>query len=130
MIVGSIFGIIITSPVLGPIRTLAGGINAAFIWGLGYLCTGMSLALLPIVKPNIYESIKTGRVPLPRICGIVAFALGLLFFAVNAASLQILDITITSIALGIGLCLYSYYAYKNEKMGVALKALLSEIPPE
>jgi uncharacterized membrane-anchored protein len=64
------------------------------------------------------------------ICGVVAFAAGILFFAVNAQTLQILDITISAIILGIGLSVFMYYSYKNKKMGVDLKSLLSEIPPE
>ncbi len=130
MIVGGIFGIIISSPVLGPLRSLAGGINATFMYLLGYTFTGLALALLPIVKPEIYESIKTGKVPFPAICGIVAFGAGLLFFVVNGSTLPIMDITISAIVLGIGLSLYLYYSYKNKKMGVDLKTLLSEIPPE
>ncbi len=130
MVVGGLFGIIISSPVLGPVRSLAGGINATFMYLLGFLFTGLALALLPIVKPEIYESIKTGGAPLPVICGVVAFAAGILFFAVNASTLQILDITISSIIIGIGLSLYLYYAYKNKRMGVDAKTLMSEIPPE
>jgi amino acid transporter len=129
MIVGGIFGIIISSPALGPLRTLAGGINATFMYLLGYTFTGLALALLPIMKPDVYESIKT-RGAIPVICGVVAFAAGILFFAVNAQTLQILDITISAIILGIGLSVFMYYSYKNKKMGVDLKSLLSEIPPE
>lgn len=127
MIVGGIFGIIISSPILGPLRTLAGGINATFMYLLGYMFTGLALALLPIAKPEIYESVKSRLAP---VCGVVAFSAGILFFAVNAGTLQILDITISSIILGIGLGLYLYYSYKNKKMGVDLKTLMSEIPPE
>lgn len=129
MIVGGIFGIIISSPVLGPLRQLAGGINATFMYLLGYMFTGLALALLPVAKPDIYESIKT-KFPWAPICGVVAFGAGVLFFAANAKSLQILDITVSAIVLGIGLGLYLYYAYKNKKMGVDLKAITSEIPPE
>jgi len=128
MMVGAVFGIIISSPILGPVRSLAGGINATFMYLLGYTFTGLALALLPIVKPEIYESIKFGR--LPQICGVVAFASGLLFFVLNGQTLQMLDVTISAIVLGIGLSLYVYYANKNQKMGVDLKTLLSEIPPE
>jgi uncharacterized membrane-anchored protein len=60
----------------------------------------------------------------------VAFVSGLLFFGINAQTTQILDITITSIVLGIGLILFLYYSYKNQKMGVDVKAIMSEIPPE
>jgi len=131
MMVGAIFGIIISSPILGPARTLAGGINATFMYLLGYMFTGLALAMLPIAKPEIYESIKIGGLPrLPQICGIVAFAAGILFFAVNAQTLQILDITISALVLGIGLSLFVYYSYKNQKMGIDLKTLMSEIPPE
>jgi amino acid transporter len=129
MIVGGIFGIIISSPILGPLRTLAGGINATFMYLLGYMFTGLALALLPLAKPDVYESIKT-KFPWAPICGVVAFGAGILFFAVNASTLQILDITISAIVLAIGLSLYLYYAYKNKKMGVDLKTLTSEIPPE
>jgi len=129
MIVGGIFGIIISSPVLGPLRTLAGGINATFMYLLGYMFTGLALALLPLAKPAIYESIRT-KFPWAPICGVVAFSAGILFFAVNASTLQILDITVSAIVLGIGLSLYLYYANKNKKMGVDLKTLQSEIPPE
>jgi amino acid transporter len=131
MMIGAIFGIIISSPVLGPARSLAGGINATFMYLLGYTFTGLALALLPIIKPEMYESIKTGRVPIPSICGIVAFSLGILFFVVGGSTLPIFpDVTISALILGIGLCLFVYYAYKNQKMGVDLKTLLSEIPPE
>jgi len=129
MIVGGIFGIIISSPVLGPLRALAGGINATFMYLLGYMFTGLALAMLPLAKPDIYESIKT-KFPWAPICGVVAFGAGILFFAANAKNLQILDITISAIVLGIGLSLYIYYAYRNRKMGVDLKTLTSEIPPE
>lgn len=132
MVVGGIIGIIISSPVLGPLRSLAGGINATFMYLLGYLFTGLALALLPIVRPEIYESIKAevGGLPLPSVCGIVAFGLGLFFFATNATIMAPMDIAISCLILGIGLTLYVYYAYKNKKMGIDLKALLSEIPPE
>jgi amino acid transporter len=129
MIVGGIFGIIISSPILGPLRSLAGGINATFMYLLGYMFTGLALALLPLAKPAIYESIRT-KFPWAPICGVVAFSAGILFFAVNASTLQILDITVSAIVLGIGLSLYLYYANKNKKMGVDLKTLQSEIPPE
>jgi amino acid transporter len=132
MIVGGAIGIVISSPLLGPLRTLAGGINATFMYLLGYLFTGLALALLPITKPEIYESIKVevGGVPVPAICGVAAFALGIFFFAANAQSMAPLDIFISCLVLGIGLALYIYYAYKNKKMGIDLKTLLSEIPPE
>jgi amino acid transporter len=132
MVIGGAIGIIISSPVLGPLRTLAGGINATFMYLLGYLFTGLALALLPITKPEIYESIKVevGGVPVPAICGVAAFALGIFFFAANAQSMAPLDIFISCLVLGIGLALYIYYAYKNKKMGIDLKTLLSEIPPE
>jgi len=132
MVVGGIIGIIISSPVLGPVRTLAGGINATFMYLLGYLFTGLALALLPLVKPEIYESIKVevGGLPLPSLCGVVAFGLGLFFFATNATVMAPMDISISCLILGIGLALYVYYAYKNKKMGIDLKTLLSEIPPE
>ncbi|MGQ9530243.1 MAG: APC family permease [Candidatus Bathycorpusculaceae bacterium] len=132
MIVGGAIGIIISSPVLGPLRTLAGGINATFMYLLGYLFTGLALALLPITKPEIYESIKVevGGVPVPAICGVAAFALGIFFFAANAQVMAPLDIFISCLVLGIGLALYIYYAHKNKKMGIDLKTLLSEIPPE
>ena len=132
MVVGGAIGIIISSPALGPLRTLAGGINATFMYLLGYLFTGLALALLPITKPEIYESIKVeiAGVPIPAICGVAAFALGIFFFAANAQSMAPLDIFICCLVLGIGLALYIYYAYKNKKMGIDLKTLLSEIPPE
>ena len=132
MIVGGVIGIVISSPVLGPLRTLAGGINATFMYLLGYLFTGLALALLPIVRPEIYASIKSevGGVPVPALCGVVAFGLGIFFFATNARALAPMDISISSLILGIGLALYLYYAFKNKKMGIDLKALLSEIPPE
>lgn len=131
MIVGALFGIIISSPALGPARSLAGGINATFMYLLGYTFTGLALALLPKRKPEIYASIKTGKVPIPAICGAVAFILGAIFFVISGSTLPLYpDITVSIIILLLGLCLYGYYAYKNKKMGVDLKALLSEIPPE
>ena len=132
MVVGGIMGIIISSPVLGPLRSLAGGINAVFMYLLGYTFTGLALALLPIVRPEIYESIKAevGGLPLPSVCGVVAFGLGLFFFATNATVMAPMDISISCLILGIGLALYVYYAFKNKKMGIDLKTLLSEIPPE
>ena len=132
MVVGGTIGIIISSPVLGPLRSLAGGINATFMYLLGYTFTGLALALLPIVRPEIYESIKAevGGLPLPSICGVVSFGLGLFFFATNATVMAPMDISISCLILGIGLALYVYYAYKNKKMGIDLKTLLSEIPPE
>jgi hypothetical protein len=94
--------------------------------------TGLALALLPIVRPEIYDSIKceVGGIPIPALCGVFAFGLGLFFFATNARALAPMDISISSLILGIGLALYLYYAFKNKKMGIDLKALLSEIPPE
>ena len=132
MVVGGIVGIVISSPLLGPLRTLAGGINATFMYLLGYLFTGLALALLPIVRPEIYESIKVdvAGVPLPAACGVVAFALGLFFFATNASIMAPMDISISCLVLGIGLALYLYYSYKIKKMGIDVKTLLSEIPPE
>lgn len=130
IIVGAIVGIIISSPILGPVRSLAGGINATFMYLLEYMFTGLALAMLFIVKPEIYQSIKTGKIPIPTICGVVTFAAALLFFAVNAQTLQILDITISAIVLSVGLSLFIYYSHRNQKMGVDLKTLLSEIPPE
>mgnify|MGYP002153770010 CR=1 FL=1 len=132
MVVGGIVGIVISSPVLGPLRSLAGGINATFMYLLGYLFTGLALALLPIVRPEIYESIKVevGGLPLPSLCGVVAFALGVFFFATNATVMAPMDISISCLILGIGLALYVYYAYKNKKMGIDLKTLTAEIPPE
>ena len=130
MMVGAIFGIIISSPILGPLRALAGGINATFMYVFGYLFTGLALALLPLAKPDIYESIKT-KFPWAPICGVVAFGAGILFFVANAQSLAIWpDLTVCAIVLSIGASLYIYYAYKNKKMGVDMKSLLSEIPPE
>ena len=132
LMVGSTIGIILSSPILGPLRGLAGGINATFMYLLGHMFTGLALALLPIIKPEIYEGIKLHfkGLPIPAICGVVAFVSGLLFFGINAQTTQILDITITSIVLGIGLILFLYYSYKNQKMGVDVKAIMSEIPPE
>jgi len=132
MVVGGIIGIIISSPVLGPLRTLAGGINATFMYLLGYLFTGLALALLPIVRPEIYESIKVdvAGVPLPALCGVLSFAFGIFFFATNASIMTPLDVAISCLVLGIGLALYLYYAYRNKKMGIDVKTLLTEIPPE
>lgn len=132
MVVGGVIGIVISSPVLGPLRTLAGGINATFMYLLGYLFTGLALALLPIVRPEIYESIKVdvAGIPLPALCGVLAFGFGLFFFAQNARIMAPMDISISCLILGIALALYLYYAYKNKKMGIDLKTLLSEIPPE
>ena len=132
MVVGGFIGIIISSPLLGPLRTLAGGINATFMYLLGWLFTGLALALLPIVKPEIYESIKVdvAGVPLPAVCGVIGFAFGIFFFATNASIMAPLDVAISCIVLGIGLTLYLYYSYKNKKMGIDLKTLLTEIPPE
>jgi APA family basic amino acid/polyamine antiporter len=132
MMVGGILGIIISSPVFGPLRGLAGGINATFMYLLGYMFSGLALALLPIVRPEIYDSIKSeiGGVPIPALCGVIAFGLGIFFFASNARAMAPMDISISCLVLGIGLALYLYYAFKNKKMGVDLKALLSEIPPE
>jgi amino acid transporter len=132
MMAGGIIGIIISSPILGPVRTLAGGINATFMYLLGYMFTGLALALLPLVRPEIYESIKVeiAGLPLPAVCGVFGFGLGIFFFATNARAMAPLDISISCLVLGIGLALYVYYAYKNKKMGIDLKTLLSEIPPE
>lgn len=131
MMVGAIFGIIISSPILGPARALAGGINATFMYLLGYTFTGLALALLPKRKPEVYASIKTGNVPIPVICGIVACILGAIFWVISGSTLPIYpDLTVSALILIIGLCLYIYYAYKNKKMGVDLKTLMSEIPPE
>jgi len=132
MVIGGIFGIIVSSPALGPLRTIFGGINATFMYLLGYMFTGLALALVPLLKPEIYESIKyeVGRVPLPSICGLVAFASSVFFFAVAAQTLSIFDISICCTVLGIGLLLFVYYSIKNQKMGIDVKTLLSEIPPE
>ena len=116
MMVGAIFGIIISSPILGPARTLAGGINATFMYLLGYTFTGLALALLPKRKPEIYESIKTGRVPIPAICGVVAFVLGAIFFVISGSTLPIYpDITVSAIILVIGLCLFVYYVTRTRR---------------
>ncbi len=132
MIVGGILGIIVSSPVLGPLRTLAGGINATFMYLLGYLFTGLALALLPIVRPEIYESIKVdvAGMPLPAVCGLAGFVFGIFFFAQNARVMAPLDISISCLVLGIGLALFLYYSYKNKQMGIDVKTLLSEMPPE
>ncbi len=45
-------------------------------------------------------------------------------------SLQSMDLLISCLLLAAGLVLYLYYANKNQKMGIDLKVLLSEIPPE
>jgi len=131
MMVGAIFGIIISSPILGPARALAGGINATFMYLLGYMFTGLALALLPKRKPEVYASIKTGKLPIPRVCGIVAFVLGVVFWLLSGSTLPAYpDLTVSAVILAIGLCLYAYYMRKNKKMGVDTKTLLSEIPPE
>src|SRR5208282_4980384 len=131
MMVGAIFGIIISSPILGPARTLAGGINATFMYLLGFMFTGLALAILPKRKPAIYESIKTGKVPIPAICGAIAFVIGLVFFFITGSTLPVYpDLMVSAIILIIGLCLFLYYSHRNKKMGVDLKTLLSEIPPE
>jgi len=69
-------------------------------------------------------------VPLPAVCGVVGFAFGIFFFATNASIMAPLDLAISCLVLGIGLALYLYYSYKNRKMGIDLKTLLTEIPPE
>jgi amino acid transporter len=135
MMVGGILGIIISSPVLGPARALAGGINATFMYLIGFTLTGLALAILPKRKPAIYESIKTGALPIPPICGAIACILGAIFFVLNGSTLLPIgwshpDIPISVLTLLIGLCLFAYYSRRNKKMGVDLKALLSEIPPE
>ena len=132
MMVGGTLGIIISSPVLGPLRGLAGGINSSFMYLLGYTFTGLALALLPLVRPEIYDSIKVdiGGLPLPALCGVISFGLGVFCFASNARAMAPMDISISCLVLGIGLALYVYYAFKNKKAGIDLKALLSEIPPE
>ncbi len=131
MIVGGAVGILISSPFLSSLRSLAGGINATFMYLLGYIFTGLALALLPIVRPEIHESIKfsVAGIPVSQLCGIGAFAFGLFFFSTCAKSLQPMDLMISCSLLGMGLALYLYYANKNQKMGIDLKALLSEIPP-
>ncbi len=132
MVVGGIIGIVISSPVLGPLRTLAGGINATFMYLLGWLFTGLAMALLPVVRPEIYDSIKAdvAGIPLPSLCGVISFALGVYFFAQNARVMAPLDLSISCLVLGIALALFIYYSYKNKKAGIDLKTLLSEIPPE
>src|SRR5208283_2407219 len=95
MMVGALFGIILSSPILGPARTLAGGINATFMYLIGYTFTGLALALLPKRKPEVYASIKTGKVPIPAICGIVACVLGAVFWLLVGSTLPIYpDLTV------------------------------------
>jgi len=131
MMVGAIFGIILSSPILGPARTLAGGINATFMYLIGYTFTGLALVLLPRRKPAIYESIKTGKLPIPPICGAIACVLGAIFWVISGSTLPIYpDLTVSAIILILGLCLFVYYSQRNKKMGVDLKTLMSEIPPE
>jgi amino acid transporter len=131
-VVGGALGIIISSPLFGPLRTLAGGINTTFMLLLLWTFMGLALALLPTVKPEIYESMKldVAGVPLPAVCGIVAFALGLYFLTTSARVMPPLDITMSCIVLGLGATLYLYYWYRNKKMGVDPRLLFAEIPPE
>jgi amino acid transporter len=98
---------------------------------IGYTFTGLALVLLPRRKPAIYESIKTGKVPIPPICGAIACVLGAIFWVISGSTLPIYpDLTVSAIILILGLCLFVYYSQRNKKMGVDLKTLMSEIPPE
>lgn len=132
MVVGGIFGILVSAPLLAPLRTIFGGINATFMYLLGYMFTGLALALVPLMKPEIYESIKLEikGVPIPAVAGLIAFASSVYFFAVAAGTLSLLDIGISCTVLGIGLSLFVYYAVKNTRKGIDVRKLYSEIPPE
>jgi hypothetical protein len=126
MAIGIALGIVISSPLLGPLRSLVGGINATFAFLLAWTFTPLALALLPILRPRLYDSIKFNikGVPVPAFIGAVGFALGVYFFATNAQSLGPLDIGITCFVIGLGMILYIYYSYECQKMGVDLKTLV------
>lgn len=131
-LVGGIIGILLASPLLGPLYPIFAGISATFMYLLAYCFTGLALVMVPLLRPEIYEAIKweVRGISIPQVIGVLAFTTSIIFFAIAAQTLSTFHIAISSVVLGLALLSFIYYSIKNTKAGIDVKTIYYEVPPE
>lgn len=124
-----LFGVFLMTQNVG---VILGILNITFLFIIWIY--GLSAAVLPYLKPGIYE-ISPIRwnifgVPLMTILGILTFAEGWFFVFLSVSEFTKPVMFMVIFVMVIGIIIYLVQLARNKKRGIEVKRIYSEIPPE
>jgi amino acid transporter len=127
-----VFGILfLLLPYFGSDWAVAGvSSNLAMFTGMLGCLAG---AVLPYTRRDLYEKSpitwSIAGVPALTIIGIWGWAANFLFFLISATQVQVIGMLLISIFLGVGATVYVAFLAYNEKRGIDIRTIYTELPP-
>jgi len=99
-----------------------------------YFIFGLAIMVFPYVRKDIFEKSiiqwKVGGIPLISILGLITTIVGFFIFSYSVTLVNVGAVTALCLLMGIGLVIHLYQLRQNEKQGVSLADVYSQMPPE
>jgi len=109
-------------------------VDTTMLYQFSVMCGALAGAVLPYLRADLYEKsplkVEIGKVPLLSIIGALAFAVNFYFLIVAGGWLSIeKDLVMQSAWMGIGAYIFLGFLIYNQKRGIDVKTIYTEIPP-
>jgi APA family basic amino acid/polyamine antiporter len=95
---------------------------------------GLAMIVFPFIRRDIFEKSsiqwRVGGFPVISLLGILTTVIGFFIFTFSITLVNTAAVTSMCLFLGLGLAIHVYQLRKNEKEGVSLADIYSQMPPE
>jgi presenilin-like A22 family membrane protease len=99
-----------------------------------YFIFGLAIMVFPYVRKDIFEKStiqwRFAGIPVMSILGLLSTIVGFFIFTYSLTLVNVNAVTALCLLLAIGLVIHMYQLKKNEKQGVSLADVYSQMPPE
>jgi len=99
-----------------------------------YFIFGLAIMVFPYVRKDIFEKStiqwRIAGIPVMSILGLLTTIVGFFIFSYSLTLVNVSAVTAFCLLLAIGLVIHLYQLRKNEKQGVSLADVYSQMPPE